>query len=179
MPETVLLVEPYIRRYLPPSEWERARCITRRECNPGREGYPESCVAEEGMIDCGNGVVRARSWGPFQILDACWNPAMNPRSPFTREHWAKVLDPNVNTWMASVIWSSSGWRAWTTCAGCEVCGVTGGPIPYPRGPVEDAEIPPTPPQPHDGEPSMIVPLIFGAALVAGAVVLVKEATKKE
>ncbi len=128
---------PYIERYFPETQWDAASCITQHECSPDREGYPGSCVADEGPINCdGSSGPPAHSWGPFQIFDACWDPARNPNSPFTPEQWALRLDPNVNAWMASVIWERAGWRAWSTCEGCDVCGVRGGPIPHPRGPMD-------------------------------------------
>jgi hypothetical protein len=138
------MLSPYydlIRLYFPSSEWERANCIANEECSPDRVGYPETCIGDEGLTDCGHGAVQSRSWGPFQILDSCWNPDLNPNSPFTHEQWAMVLDPNVNTWMASVIWSRSGWGAWTTCGLCEACNLPyDTPIPYPNGPVSPQDI---------------------------------------
>ena len=164
------MLSPYndlIRLYFPPSEWARANCIANNECSPDRVGFPETCVGEEGLIDCcGLGAVQARSWGPFQILDACWNPDMPNYSPFTREQWAEVLDPNVNTWMASVIWSRSGWGAWTTCGLCEACGVAGGDIPYPNGPISLTVIPP------EIVKVGAVPAVFGlGALILGLILL--------
>jgi hypothetical protein len=133
-------------------------------------------VAEEGDIDCGQGaVIGARSWGIFQILDACWNPDMPNNSPFTREQWARVLDPNVNTWMASVIWSRSGWRAWTTCAYCGVCAVEGGPIPHPRRPVE--VLPPPPPFPVERASGRLAPLLIGGGLIYGSLAFLSRARK--
>ena len=158
-----------IKRYFPPEQWEIADCISRRECSPDRQGYPESCVGDEGWINCGHGPVAAHSWGIFQILDACWNPDMNPNSPFTAEHWAQVLDPNVNTWMASIIWERSGWRAWTTCDFCDACDIVGGPIPYPRGPVYDDDGPviPTP-----GAGLGVAPAFLGISLVGISAALI-------
>ena len=125
-----------IQRYFPQEQWEIADCILTHECPPDSLGYP-GCVRDEGLIDCGYGPAEAKSWGLFRILDACWNPEMHPESPFTTEQWAQVPNPNVNTWMASVIWERAGWRAWTTCDLCDACDIVGGPIPYPRGPVEE------------------------------------------
>lgn len=129
-------VSPYfnlIQKYFPPSEWDRADCISAVECPSTRAGYPKSCVASQGLIACGSaGAVQSYSYGPFQILDACWNPALNPTSPFTREQWARVLDPEMNTWMASVIWSIGGWSMWTVCGSCDACTVPGGKIPLPN-----------------------------------------------
>lgn len=147
-----------IQRYFPASQWENAECISRRECSPDRQGYPASCIGYEGWIDCGQGPVEAHSWGIFQVLDACWNPAMNPNSPFTPQQWAQVLDPNVNIWMASVIWSRSGWGAWTTCGAdyCNICDVPGAAIPYPRGPVtEEPPIIPIPGPSFGGAPALV------------------------
>lgn len=165
----------YIQRYFPESEWGRANCVSLHECDPSRDGYPATCIGDEGFIDCsGNPTnIRAKSWGPFQILDACWNPDLNPNSPFTPQQWAKVLDPNVNTWMASVIWSGGGWRAWSTCDYCDACQVRGGPIPYPRGPIEDQIPPPPPPPPPDDVMNsgvdVVLPLAIGGVLIAGAI----------
>ena len=130
-----------IQRYFPPEQWEVADCISTNECLEDTPGYPE-CIVDEGLIDCGFGPVEARSWGLFRILDACWSPELFPDSPFTPKQWEQVLDPNVNTWMASVIWERTGWRAWTTCELCEACDIPGGPIPYPRGPLTEAHIHP-------------------------------------
>ena len=157
-----------IQRYFPPEQWENADCISMKE-DPSQD---PSAVNEEGAIDCGQGVVaRARSWGLFQILDACWNPDMPNNSPFTPEQWANRLDPNVNTWMASIIWSRSGWGAWTTCEACQVCDVGAGAIPHPEGPVSD-EVPPD----GDGEPIIIggglgLLALVGAVAIGGGVIL--------
>jgi hypothetical protein len=160
---------PLIQVYFPQVEWERANCVSVHECSPDRAGYPQSCVGFEGAVDCGHGVVEnARSWGIFQILDACWDPALNASSPFTAQQWAAVLDPNVNTWMASVIWSRAGWGAWTTCSACDACDVSGGPIPYPRGPIE--VIPPPP-----SVTSSPLPVLLGLGLIAGGIVLYNRA----
>ncbi len=160
-----------IQKYFPESEWERADCISTHECSPSRDGYPKTCVANEGMIQCGSGgAVLAHSWGIFQILDACWNPDMNPNSPFTREQWAQVLNPEINTWMASVIWSRSGWSAWSTCDLCDACNVPGGSIPYPNGPAPEA--PPPPPPPPILEVGSAAPLLLGGlGLIASGILL--------
>lgn len=164
------MLSPYydlIRLYFPPSEWTRANCIANNECSPDRVGYPQSCVGDEGLTDCGHGAVQSRSWGPFQILDSCWNPDLNPDSPFTSEQWTMVLDPNVNTWMASVIWSRSGWGAWTSCGLCEACSVVGSAIPYPNGPVSLTVIPPEIVKPPGAGPA-----VFGlGALIVGLMLL--------
>lgn len=123
-----------IRLYFPPTEWARASCVANAECDPASANYPTACMGDEGGINCGAGDRQARSFGIFKLLDVCWDPAMQSASPFTAEQWARVMEPNVNTWMASVIWSRYGWRAWTTCEDCVACAIPGGPIPYPRGP---------------------------------------------
>ena len=146
-PETegrIMASSPYyrfIQTYFPPAQHANADCISTHECSPSRAGYPGSCVGPEGWLSCSGQLpyVNAASYGPFQILDACWNPSINSRSPFTVEQWSKVLDPNVNTWMASIIWSRSGWHAWSTAAGCGIDGVPGGAIPHPEGPVPDPQ----------------------------------------
>ncbi|RJQ43377.1 MAG: hypothetical protein C4534_08245 [Gaiellales bacterium] len=156
----------YIQRYFPAEQWENADCISTHECSPSREGYPESCIGFEGYIDCaGRPTADPRySYGPFQIFESCWDPGKNPNSPFTPEQWSQVLDPNVNTWMASVIWSRSGWSAWSTCHGCGVCDVQGGAIPYPDGPIYDIPDPGTLP----GEISAVSVFLFGMALLVGS-----------
>lgn len=133
---------PYMslmQTYFPKEEWDRANCIANSECNPSAVGYPNGCISDEGNINCGAGARLSHAYGVFKLLDSCWDPEMNPTSPFTPEQWAKVIDPNYNTWMASVIWSRYGWRAWTTCETCAACDIPGGPIPHPRGPVEAGE----------------------------------------
>jgi hypothetical protein len=157
---------PYIQAYFPREQWEIADCIQVKECSPTREGYPDSCVAEEGLVDCGHGPVQARSWGIFQILDACWNPALNPDSPFSPQAWAQVMDPNVNTWMASVIWSRGGWGAWTTCSLCDACSIPGGAIPHPDGPLISP-----PPLVYIPPPGSRAPAVFGVGLILFAIAL--------
>ena len=169
-----------IQKYFPPSEWDRAACISNAECSQNRENYPQSCIADEGLIDCaGPSPVYAKSWGPFQILDACWSPYLNPSSPFTREQWDKVLDLEYNTWMASVIWSISGWSAWTTCGTCAACDVPGGAIPYPSGPALP-EQPPYEiiPQPGEQVVSSAPLVIIGLGLLAGAVVVMGKGARR-
>lgn len=160
------MLSPYynlIQTYLPTSQWANANCISLAECDPASPIYP-NCVKDEGGIICGPAQGPAKSYGLFGLLDVCWDPALNPQSPFTADQWAKVLDPNVNTWMASVVWSINGWRAWTTCSQCldcppcvystppclapcggNLCAVPGGPIPYPRGPLPGPLPPPVAP----------------------------------
>jgi hypothetical protein len=125
-----------IKLYFPQPEWDRAECIAALECDPSVPGYPVSCVSSEGEIDCGAGPQDSHAFGIFKLLDSCYNPIMNPASPFTLQQWSQVMDPNYNVWMASIIWSKYGWRAWTVCETCAACDIPGGPIPYPRGPVE-------------------------------------------
>lgn len=171
----------FIQRYFPEGEWEHADCISTKECDPSRQGYPQSCIGYEGWISCGHGPKESNSWGVFQILDACWNPAMNPNSPFTHEQWAKVLDPNVNTWMASVIFRRGGWGrcstpspdcqtppyccTWTTCSACGICDV-GPPVGWEPLPAPiDVEPPPPPPPPP---PPILTPeVVQGLLLTAG------------
>ncbi len=163
----------YIQRYFPEAEWDNANCITWRECTWGSPTYP-NCIADEGYLRCNENApyVNARSWGVFQLLDACYDPDINPSSPFTREIWAQRLDPNVNTWMASKLWSAYGWRYWSTAAPCELANSVGGVIPYPRGPVYDDE-----PCIFDCEPPLlvsvsIVPLVLGVGMIGLAAHLV-------
>lgn len=151
-----------IERYFPASAQDDAECIAGRECDPMRAGYPQSCVADEGVISCNPNTLpylQSYSYGPMQILDACWSPYRNPASPFTPEQWGMVLDPNVNIWMASVIWSRRGFAAWTTCGACGVCDVPGGAIPYPDGPVL-----PFPPSPLPGGVGLTMVLGIGLVL---------------
>jgi len=127
-----------IQVYFPPPQWQAAMCITAIECPPQSLDYPR-CVVDAstgGPIQCTGGQVveHPKAYGLFGILDACYDPTLNPGSPFTPEQWGQVLEPEMNVWMASVIWSLHGWEAWTTCRICEVCQVEGGDIPYPLGP---------------------------------------------
>ena len=145
----------HITRYFPESQYANADCIQIKECPADTPGFPH-VVTVQGAIDCGYGLVDARAHGPWQILDACFDPALTPESPFTPEQWAGVYDPNVSTWMASVIYSTYGWRAWTSCSACGVCEVRGLPIPHPRGPVF----------PGGGGLSLPLVLATGGAIVA-------------
>ena len=97
------VMKSLIAEYFPADQVEEATCILNAECPPGSDGWPASCVAGQGQVDCGAGLRDAAAYGPFGLLDTCFDPAMNPTSPFTPEQWAMVLDPNVNTWMASVV----------------------------------------------------------------------------
>jgi len=158
-----------IQEYFPEEEWNNAGCIVNNECPPGEPGYPESCIRDIGPAACLSVQSdNARAWGPFGLLDICWHPSVNPASPFTQELWAKVLDPNVNVWMASVIWSAYGWAAWTTCGECTVCGTAGGTIPHPDGPLPSLS--PPPPPPVEGSSGM-APVLIGLAVVVGLVLL--------
>jgi len=91
-------------------------------------------------LQCGDSAVvdAPQSYGVFGLLDVCWDPAINPLSPVPAEWWARRMEPEVNTWIASLIWASGGWRSWTTAeaTGCNIASVPGGPIPYPRNPTE-------------------------------------------
>lgn len=176
----------YIQVYFPEDQWENGDCISTHECSPDRDGYPGTCIGPEGMISCNPGslpYLDSYSYGVFQILDACWSPERNPDTPFTPDIWARVMDPNVNTWMASVIWSRNGWRAWSTCGSCSVCGVMGRDIPFPRGPLTEAEvdellgITPPPPPPIGSLLSATAPIIVGIGLLVGSVVLINQAQK--
>lgn len=122
-----------IRLYFPPGEHERANSVALTECPTGDPLQ----VRDEGWVDCGQGQREAKSYGVFRLLDVCFDPALSPESPFTVEQWARRLDPNVNVWMASVVFSRYGWRAWTSCGEAEACEYAGLPIPYPRGPEAD------------------------------------------
>ncbi|RJQ43378.1 MAG: hypothetical protein C4534_08250 [Gaiellales bacterium] len=103
--------------------------------------------------------------GPFGLLDTCWDPASNPDSPFTREAWAMALDPNVNVWMASVIWSLYGWQAWSTCDECKSCETAGGEIPHPDSPLPSLTPVLYRPQPVDEGPGLAPYLLLGLAVV--------------
>ncbi len=151
-----MTLQELIAVYFPEQERERALCIAQAEA-------VTAGVRDEGMVDWGQGLKPAKSYGPFALVDVCWDPAMNPASPFSPEQWANILDPNVNVWAASVVWSHGGWRSWTTCGACGACEVAGGPIPYPRGPIRvrsDVIIP--------GPPKLPL-IIAGVGLVALAV----------
>lgn len=145
-----------IQCYFPPEQVENANCISLMEADPADPRYP-AVIKAQGSIVCGGDAVEAKSYGLFGILDACWNPDMRVDSPFTAEQWAKVLDPNMNTWMASVIFAANGWRAWTTCGDCQLCNVVGVPVLNPRGPVDCSQ------------PGSILPL--AVAIVAHAGIL--------
>lgn len=171
-------LSPYIgliQRYFPPAEHERANCIQLAECCPDDAGFPTSCVRPIGAVDCGGLVVQnAVAYGIFGILDACWNPALNQGSPFTAAIWSQVMDPEVNTWMASVIWSRNGWGVWTTCGKCDACVNPGPPptgatypIPFPDGPA--TSLPPSTMQ------SALVPI---AVIGVGAAVYALMASRK-
>lgn len=127
-----MTLEELVHRYFPQEQWANALCVARAECSEGAE-YPANCVKHVGGIQCGQSSGDATAYGPFGLLDVCWDPDLNTDSPFTTAQWANVMDLEMNVWMASIIWSRHGFRAWTTCEGCNVCSVPGGPIPYPRG----------------------------------------------
>ena len=115
----------YIQRYFPPSQWDNADCITLHE------------VTDQNP----NAVSPTDDWGLFQINRPTWDPDRNPLSPFTREQWAHVLEPNVNVWMAAHIYSRSGWGAWATASLCGVQNVPPGPVPFPNAPIVVQEPP--------------------------------------
>ena len=127
----------FIQRYFPSDQWENAACISLAEVPTDAPGYPD-VVRSVGPIECaGVAVEDAQAYGIFGILDVCYDPAISLTSPFPQHYWDRVLDPNVNTWMAALIWSINGWEAWTTCASCNVCDVDGTIVPHPRHPVEE------------------------------------------
>ena len=131
-----------IQEYFPQSQWSNAACILMAEkaqamqsC-PGAD--PSTCVAD--LPDYG-GCYPDQTPGPatasglYGIVDRCWDPSLaGDNTPFTPQEWAARLDPLVNVWMASVVYSIAGWRGWSTCSQCGCCDVTGMPIPHPRGP---------------------------------------------
>jgi hypothetical protein len=130
-------MEGLIRLYFPSSQVANAICISHGECGSAWNGNEGRCIGQEPSVNCdGSPSGEARySYGPFQIFESCWDPALNTNSPFTHEQWAGRMDPNVNTWMASYLFSRSGWGIWSTCRGCGVCDVGPEPINYPNGPI--------------------------------------------
>lgn len=162
-----------IQRYFPPEEYEHADCISVAECPPSSLGYPAGCTERVGVLRCGETLpyVNASKFGLFGILDACWDPEVNPDSPFTAELWARRMEPAINTWMASIIWSRSGWRAWTSCATCGLCQMPGGPVPYPRGPNEG-------PMVEIAGPGPVLLAAGGVVLAIGAVAYVAKGIRR-
>lgn len=127
-----------IRAYFPEGAWGNADCIMQHECPPTSEAYPAGCVKEIGVYRCNSVEMPARAWGPFGLLDVCWDPAVQALSPFTPDQWSRVLDPNYNVWMASRIWSEHGWTVWTTFNQCHILDIgPGGAIPHPAGPLPE------------------------------------------
>jgi len=151
-----------IARYFPLDQQVNAACIMEAETTAWASVCgatpPESCVVDLPPMSCfpTQPVQPAKAYGLYKIVDVCWDPALagEANTPFTPGEWANILDPNYNVWAASVVWSIAGWRAWTTCGACAncpscvyatppcalpctlgICGVQGGPVPYPRGPV--------------------------------------------
>lgn len=164
-----------IQEYFPVEEWNNAQCIVNHECPPGDPGYPCNCVREVGPISCLSvSSQNGRALGPFGLLDTCWDPGLNSASPFTADAWHLVLDPNVNAWMASVIWSHYGWSAWTTCPDCNLCDrTTGGDIPHPDGPLVNLSFCPTPPPPEQSGSSLAPYVVAGAGIALGLILIFK------
>ncbi len=152
-----------VQEYFPSDQWDKAQCILAHEC---QVPMGEPCAVAVGPYECGSVTGDGIAYGPFGLLDLCWDPALNPDSPFSREAWCAVMDPNVNVWMASVIWSMYGWIAWTTCPQCGPCDTTpGGAIPHPERPLTWLS--------PDGIPKCPTPfpwLIVAAAVVAVALI---------
>lgn len=151
-----------IQRYFPPEEWEHADCIQLRECPTSALNWPY-CVNTNSPT--------SHDFGIFQVNDYWWDPTRNERSPFTWSQWQQVLDPNMNVWMASVIWQQGGWSRWSTAPLCGLQGDHGGgQIPYPNGPVVDVLPQPGPPQDGMGTtpPPGGWPVSTGAGAGAGA-----------
>lgn len=149
-----------IQEYFPEAAWNDAQCILEQECPLASPQWQTGCIVPVGGYYCGSvETANAKAWGPFGLLDICWNPSLNPDSPFGGDLWAMVRDPNVNTWMASKVWSLYGWGAWDTCPRCGICDTApGGAIPHPDGPI-NVEIPPA-----EGLP---LPLILLGAAALG------------
>ena len=155
-----------IQTYFPEGQWGYALCIVEHECPPSTNGYPGACVRRvprpiipAGLWGC--------AWGPFGLVDTQWNPDFNPGSPFTLEQWAWVLDPNVNTWMASKVWSQYGWGMFPACPSCMVastCRAPGGEVPYPDGPLPELSLP------RLGIPAYAVP-VFALGIGVGALAI--------
>ena len=167
MPCTIA-VSPYlslIQRYFPSAQWEIANCLSLAECCPDRQDYPH-CVTPQGSVVCGGEpVTNASSYGLFGLVDACWNPAMNASSPFTPAQWAQVLDPEMNTWMASVVYSLQGWSAWTSCSSCpDSCTNPGPPPAGERWPVPFPNAPAPPEQERPSVLLTLAPILVGAGV---------------
>lgn len=143
-----------IETYWPESEWVNAKAMLANILTayqpPACHADPVNCVARGGPHEtCYDWQTPAQThrYGLWLITDACWNPDLAAaETPFTAAEWAQVLDPNVNTWMASVIWSIGGWGKFNGCndiygddpiAGVRstLCLHRGGPVPQPRHPV--------------------------------------------
>lgn len=146
-----------IETYWPPEEWDNAKAVLANMINyytPGCFADPVNCVAplSKGDYNCydwQNLTTPQHAYGLWLIGGNCWDPAVaGSETPFLPEEWVQVLDPNYNTWMASVIWSIGGWGKFI--GACDVrsaitdpivgpnpqlCLLHGAPIPYPRNPV--------------------------------------------
>jgi len=169
MPVQLPDIGQLIRTYFPEGAWGDAACIVSHECPPTTEAYPAGCVKEIGRYLCGGVEMAARAWGPFGLLDVCWDPAVQSASPFTSEQWGRVLDPNYNVWMASRIWSQYGWQVWSTFNQCGIQSTQpGGAIPHPNGPLPELSG-----LPANGTPGGFetVTLLVGVAAVGLAVAL--------
>ncbi len=131
-----------IHTYFPESQWGNAACILGVEMVEAGQACPDEdpsmCVRQlEAIGSCypDQPPCLAEASGLYGIVSCCWDPALaQDNTPFTPQEWAARLDPVVNVWMASVVYSIAGWRAWSTCAQCGCCDVRGEPIPHPRGP---------------------------------------------
>lgn len=161
-----------VSKYFPAAEVDHALCLlsheilgAQAEC-PGQD--PEACVRVlGGDVGCPDGVLPGpgTASGLFGILDTCWDPTTrSDRTPFIESEWDARFDVETNIWMASVVWSIGGWRAWPSCGWCmeggvSICAITGGPIPFPRHPVPGSV--------GDGF-NPTVPLIAGTLLLLSA-----------
>lgn len=82
-------------------------------------------------------VLAAEGGDLFGFDPTRWEPhAAGDNTPFSSTEWDVRNSPETNAWMASVVWSIGGWRAWpSACSLCSICDVTGEPIPHPRNPI--------------------------------------------
>ena len=136
------MYEAEIARYFPESQWQNAACILAAEMDQAAANCPgvnpSQCVTELPEISSCYPTMSAgpaTASGLYGIVDRCWDPALaGDNTPFTPGDWSMRFDPIWNVWMASVVYSIAGWRAWSTCSACGCCDVKGMPIPHPRGP---------------------------------------------